>query len=56
MAGAPHSTRLPYCGVGEGQGESLWEPQHRYGCMSLMCVAMYHLFPKLSCTAALRSP
>ena len=24
--------------------------------MSLMCVAMYHLLPKLSCTAALRSP
>jgi hypothetical protein len=25
-------------------------------CTSLMCVAMYHLLPKLSLTAALRSP
>lgn len=27
-----------------------------YICTSLMCVAMYHLFPKESFTAAVRSP
>jgi hypothetical protein len=40
--------------LAEHRGES--DFRHCYGCMSRICVAMYHLFPKLSCTAALRSP
>jgi len=31
-------------------------PPESYICRSLICVAMYHLFPKLSFTPALRSP